>query len=447
MQRIIITNMYIKIGSTIYREITNLSFAPEVDITGQSLPINEFFVDIYTEADIAVGQWIFLYDDLDNLWAKYWLIFADRITAELVTIHAQSYLAKYDRMTVEQAWYDTTLESVLFNPANLNLSTNIVSMHPDFYNVHIIGYCPEQTMKERIQWLCIAVGAYVKTFFTDKIEIVPIDNSITEIPVEKTFWRPSIASSDYVSDINVTSFSYEWTSVRPQSYEEYVDFGNAGVERFLKITRLPINTHRQVPANVPTTEINLEDVFLVNSSNVTAISNRLASIYFMSQELEADVINNAEYIPADKVKVSLDPPDEDTGRTAEGFIDSCDFSFGVMARSRIRLAIQGFSVTTKLIVNYLKGSIKLGRNKYQFPVGSTPTIPNPYLEQTSGKKRYVYYPINPNTVVTIQAGTNVSNQQYDFALIFNGDKKVLWILSVSGVAWQNDEEREVLVIE
>lgn len=438
--------MYVKIGSTIYREITNLSFSPEVDITGQSLPINDFFVDIYTEEDIAIGQWASLYDDMDNLWAKYWIIFADRIKAELVTVHAQSYLAKYDRQTVKQEWFDTTLEDVLFSNEHLHLSTNIVDMHSDFYNVRVTGYCPEQTVKERIQWLCIAVGAYVKTFFTDKIEIVPIDNSITKIPIEKTFWRPSITSTDYVSDINVTSFSFHWTDVQPQDYEEYIYFGNEGEEPFLRITRTEINTHRQVPANVPTDEINLNDVYLINSRNVNAISNRLASIYFMSQEVDADVINNAEYIPADKVKVSLDPPDGDTVRTAEGYIDSCDFSFGLMARSRIHLAVQGFNATTKLIINYLKGSVKLGKKQFQFPEGTIQTIPNPYLSQTSGKKRYVYYPINPNTVVTIHSGTNVSNQQCDYALIFNGENKVLRIYSVTDVHWQ-DENEEVLVIE
>ena len=74
--------MYVTIDLTDYSTIRNLSFSPQTDVTGNSLPINEFSVDIVTDDDISFGQYAELYDDLDNLWAKYWINYAERLDAE-----------------------------------------------------------------------------------------------------------------------------------------------------------------------------------------------------------------------------------------------------------------------------------------------------------------------------------------------------------------------------
>lgn len=448
--------MYIETANEIYSEISNLSFTPEADVTGQSMPINEFSVDIYTKDNIGVSQWASLYDDNDNLWAKYWIIETNRLSENMITLQAQSVLARLDRKTVAAKWYyesQQTHNTVATIASELGLDSSIAYIDPSIANTVISGYCPEQTAKERLQWVCFVTGAYVRTFFTDKIEILPIDvdTEPTEIPTNKTFWRPSVSYTDFVTDINITAFSFTYTTTPPQNYEEYITLDKDGT-KFLKITRTPISEHIDPPQDVPTTDITIDDVYLVNESNVDGILSRLGMIYFKRQELDADIINNGEYEPAHQVSVSLDPPDSISGRIVAGYIDSCDFSFGFQARSKIHMVVQHLWTTTRLVINYLYGSMKLGSTLRNYAVGVHYTVPNKHLVKTSGNIRKVYYPINEYATGTMVEGINVSNQPYDEALIFylkkdeNGVKKSLTILSVSGVDWE-DQAEGVLEIE
>jgi hypothetical protein len=68
--------MYIVIGTTTYTEISDLTFAPETDVTGSSVPVNELWASIRTDDAIEIGERVSLYDDLDQLWCKYWVTYA-----------------------------------------------------------------------------------------------------------------------------------------------------------------------------------------------------------------------------------------------------------------------------------------------------------------------------------------------------------------------------------
>lgn len=440
--------MFVFTNNKIYRKISNLSFAPEVDITSQSIPINEFYVDIHTSDTIAESQWISLHDDSLTLWAKYWIQKVDRVAEDLITIHAQSLLARYDKIIVPAKWYDGDYNVYDILDDDCGLEMPEVYIHPSIEQTILKGYCPEQTVKERLQWVCFAVGAYVKTFFTDRIEILPLNAISVNIPMSKTYWRPSVSKSEFVSDIYVTGFSFTETSVEPKAYEEYIVLGESD---YLKVTRTVAHSHIDPPLYMDATEIHIDDIYLIRAGIADNVCSRLASIYFQREEVEADIINNAEYIPSQMVWLPINPPNE-IGVGKAGYIDSCDFSFGLQARSRIHFRVQDSRAILMLIVNYNKNNVKLGQNTYNFPVNTMYEVPNPYLDQTSGNIRRIYYPENETATGTMVDGTNINNQPYQDALIYyknkddKGEKKVLHILSVSGVDWA-DESEEVLVIE
>ena len=48
--------MYVKIDQTSYTDLRNLVYSPQTDITGDTIPINEFTVDIVTDDLITAGQ-------------------------------------------------------------------------------------------------------------------------------------------------------------------------------------------------------------------------------------------------------------------------------------------------------------------------------------------------------------------------------------------------------
>ena len=100
--------MKIIIKNKTYTKIKNLSFSPEADISSTAIPINQFTADLYTEDDIEVGVYAFLYDDNNNLWAKYWLVKSERVSKTVLRIEAQSILMLLDRFTLPAKMYSNT---------------------------------------------------------------------------------------------------------------------------------------------------------------------------------------------------------------------------------------------------------------------------------------------------------------------------------------------------
>ena len=138
-----------------YTEITGLSFAPSADLAGASIPINEFQVDIHTTDTIAIGGYAELYDDLDNLWAQYWIVFAEHIDQNTLRLRAQSEIGILDRITLSATYYEgASITSVLDDVIVWSTLGSVVpmgySLDSSFSSETITGFCPQQTARERM---------------------------------------------------------------------------------------------------------------------------------------------------------------------------------------------------------------------------------------------------------------------------------------------------------
>ena len=406
--------MYIKIENdnetlTKYTEITNLSYAPETDLTGQSLPIDEFYVDVITEENISIGRPAFLYDDNDMLWCEYWIVSSIRLDSSTVRIHAQSLITKLDRRTVAPLWANGTTAYKVVNNSLVNLQSSDAytiiadtlssigssnySIDVNFQNVTLTGYCPEQTARERLQWICIAIGAIVRTTFSDKIRIEPLYDTYDEVPLSDVYWRPSMEYSDYVTDLNFTYFTFTAQNTLPQGDVEWINFYQ-GIYIVVNRTDFTLhNTDPMITSLTPQSEINIDDVYFINENNVDDVAKNFAQFFFSRQEIEADVINNRSYQPADLIHLPINNVDED-GHIVTGYIDTCDFTFGNQAKSHIHFKVQEEIETTKLIINYKYGNTILQRKRFNLPIGMSYEIENPYPDKISSGHRYVYYPKN-----------------------------------------------------
>lgn len=433
-----------------YTKISNISFAPEVDITGQSLPVNEFSVDIYTQDEIEVAERIALYDGRlqdgeYGLWADYRVVSAERKTVDIVTVRAESILAMMDRSYVDAVIYTQPKKITEIIYELFNHKTSYYSIANNLQSATVKGYFPQQSRKERLQWICFAVGAYVRTFFTNKVDIRKVDTTKRNIPVKKTFWRPSLINRDYVKSITIPYFSFtQAEEEQAKGADEHIKVGN---DYYIVDRRSMTLNNDDIPSNiVAMEEIEVEDVYIVNENNANAILNRLGEVYFQNEELEADIINNADYKPAEKVSINVDPPTDNTGRIVEGYIDSCDFSFGMQARSKIHMVVRESFNTTKLIVNYIhvKGNVKLGSEQYNFPVGYSYAIDNPYIDQVNGQYQKVFYPKKKQATGVMGSGTNVNDQYFDDALIYDTQNNRLDIISVNSIT---DNGEGVISIE
>jgi hypothetical protein len=107
------------IDNKTYTATDDLHFSPQTSLTMDNLPINQFEIRLFTNDIISYGQYCELRDDLDNLWARYWISYAERIGRDvdrgtyIVRLIAQSSLAFLERVKIPAKFYNTTATAML----------------------------------------------------------------------------------------------------------------------------------------------------------------------------------------------------------------------------------------------------------------------------------------------------------------------------------------------
>lgn len=378
--------MYIRIGSTEYTEIKNLSFSPEADITGVTCPVNEFTADIITSSPLAPGGFAELYDDLDSLWARYWITDSVKLNSDTLRITAKSLLWPLDKVVLPAVMYeDAAVMDVL--DEIFGMISEQYDLDSSFATQFIDGFCPEQSARERLQWVCFVIGGYVKTHFTDVVEILPVPTETAIIPPEKTFWRPELSSRVAVASIRAKVWSY--TEGTPAATDKWVTDGTTtwvAQEQWISLN------NPSAGQLSPSSVVSIEDVTLINSGNVGAILNRLSGYYFKPREVSLDVIDNGEYVPGDKVQVFTDD-----ASIVEGWIDAAAFSFGVQARASLHVTALDPREAGDLTLIYTFNQLEIEKHTYHFPVGYEYEFQNPYFDRTYMPRRYI---LRPYTEIT-----------------------------------------------
>lgn len=420
--------MYVTINQTDYTALRNLSFAPETDVTGNAVPINEFSVEIITDDNISYGQYAWLYDDRDNLWAKYWIIYAERISADAVAIRAQSDVALLEGVILPEVMYDgepvsDVLDDTMVRNAGSGLVATIdYTLDDSFNEATITGYCPEQSARERLQWVCFAIGAYVKTFFNEETEILPIDSTTTIVPPDKTYFKPTVNHSDYITAIKVTAYSFEQSASAASDDSSYIfPLPWVATEQVFTVS------NSSVPSGTQDNEIVIDGLYLVNPDNVSAILTYLSGLYFKRTEVQLDVINNAEYEPGERLTVYAD-----MGTMFSGYAKSCAFEFGKQAKARMVLTAAEAVTAAKLVLTYQCGDVNIGRAEYTLPVGYEYSITNPYIDMTIDEHRFIFRPTTATTTGTMASGGAEVTVAYAIALHeFGGELDVISVDEVT----------------
>lgn len=424
--------MKITIGNTTYTAIRNLSFEPQTDITSGSLAINQFVVEMQTDDNIGVGINAILYDDQDDVWAKYWITKAERLTGGWVTVTAQSILLLLDRFKLPATMYSAepvtdVLDAIFANIATVYPGETLYTLAASLQSATIDGYCPEQTARERLLWVVFVIGGYVKTYFNTCAEIMPIESNPTQIPDDRTFWKPSIAYSDYVTAVKIKAFTY--TQGTPQSVDKWVEVGGT---YYIQTEQEYTLSNPDVPITVTDNVKEIKNVTIVNSGNVSTILSRLAQYYFKRIEVTADILNDGEYTPGDDCIVN-------TGDIlVSGYVKSASFTFGTEKKSQIRL-VQSDSISAdNLTIEYVYDNELLRRVQYLFPTGYVYSIVNPYLDLTDGNGvRRIYRPTTASATGTVTSGGVTDQEQMDIAI--EAQEQIVYIISVDSATEQTGE--------
>lgn len=372
--------MKLTIDNTTYEEIFDLKFDPQTDITGCELPINRFTARIKTEDNISIGSYAELLDEADNTWALYKITDADRYDDYTVEIIAQSDIINLDRITMSAQMYASASLSTVIAEIMGDISYTLDASFTDT----ISGFAPEQSARERLQWICFCIGAYVKTFFTSTVDILPVTETLSIIPSSQTYWRPKISYDDYVTAVKVRAYSY--TQGTPQTTDKWVTADEQTY--YIESTQDITLSNTDVPSGVPENVLEFLDCKLVNSDNVDDIASRLATNYFLREVVKGDVVDNGEFYPGQCAVMN-----DGTDNLVQGYIKSADFTFGLQAKASIELgqarAIDGVYV----IVNYDFGGYTVRTNNYLLPSNYDYEIETKYVDITLDGHRYILYPL------------------------------------------------------
>lgn len=424
--------MKITINNVEYTKIKNISFSPETDIIGGELPINQFVAEIYTDIPIEIGQYAYLYGKNNVLWAKYWIVEAEKYSADTYTIECQSDLMILDRKMFTPVMYTgqnaKDLIEIMFSYCNLQ-----VNVDSSLNTAFVSGFCPEQSAKERLQWICFTIGAYVQSFFCDNIQIKPMDTTAAYIPTSLTYYRPKIAYNDYVTAVEVIAYTY--TEGTPQTVDTWVTDGS---RYFIQTSQKYTLQNSEVSSVVPENIVSISDVTLINSTNATSILGRIAQYYFKQVEVSAEIVNNGEYLAGRRYYI-------DTGMNiiADGFIKSMDFTFGNDAKASITMKQADEQIAARVIIIYTYRGGEIEQHTYNMPQGYVFEFQNPYVDKSTENARWIYYPLADTISGTVTAtGENEFTQAYEVALKFEN-----WELEVYSVdtVEQNAESGEVTI--
>jgi len=415
--------MRIIIGIKTYTKIKSLSFSPETDVTNSELAVNELSADIFTDDLPMPGCYVALYDEREVMWAHYWLFESVRIDRGVLRIRAQSEMLVLERKTMGAIMYNDAPVSNIVSDIFANVT--LYSLDSSLSSMTISGFCPEQTARDRLQWVCLCVGGYVKTYFNDRPEIKPIETEQALIPLSQTFWKPSLTYGDDVTAVVVKAFSY--TEGTPSTTDKWV---TDGTRNYIQTEQVFTLSNPDASPLAAEHAYKVEDVTIINTGNVSAILTRLSTYFFKRMEVSLDVIDNGEYIPGQKVAAYMDERE-----IVGGFVKSCDFSFGLQARARLRLVQTDSVPSGGLLIHYMFGDTQIGLARYWFPVGYAYDFENPYIDRTDSAVRFIYRPLTENASGTVTSETENIYEYYEIALRHSDN--ILLILSVDELS-QNE---------
>lgn len=362
-----------------YDKFPAISFSIETDVAGGELIVNQFSADIVTSNNIPVGAKAALIDHTGNLWTTFYIVESNRIDPYKVRIVAQSAVAILDKYVLPPKYYQDESPDNFISDINIPDVAIWVRDYPSGFTV--TGFVPEQTARERLQWLFQAARMYVDSYAYGwsslAVEAKVVDTTNTLIPKSQTYWRPSISYRRVVTAIKVTAYTF--TLGTPQTTDEWVMDGNGD---YYIVSKQVYSLANPNAGNAKENVVEVKDNMLINADNVAAILSNLSQYYFNNVELDFECINNtSQYRPGDLVTVYTS---ENT--LVKGFIKTSDFTFGHQAKSKMHLTGIESVVAVEVKIQFFFDGELLDELDEFFPEGYDFNIGENFLDITKTKE-------------------------------------------------------------
>lgn len=412
--------------TTEYTELRNLKYSPSADIISNRVSVDEVQCDIRTDDTIQVGLCAELRRG-DDLWFYGRITYAEQAEEKMMRVIISSELTFLDRFMLPAKMYTGQTAKAAIQECFLDTGATVLFDESAVAGKTVMGFCNEQSNRNRLQHILFACGLYIKSSFVQHPTVTVMDSAnFTLIPLEKTYWKPTPTYKEYVTAVNC--FQYSFQQGTPQQGDEYVTDGTTTWIVTHQNVRL---TNPNVPSIAATNEVHIEDVMIVNQNNVSDIISSLASYYFKRLEIDLDVVNNGEYHVGEKYTISINELD-----SASGYAESLDFAFGTQVKSKMTLGACDIVLTSKLTITYVSldnPQIIIAKRSYNLPQGYPYSITNPYLTLSYQGHEYVFRPTTPSVSGTMGGSPVNVTVNCRIALDLDMDTRILRIVSVDDV--------------
>lgn len=461
--------MKIRIDSSVYDhdiyfyedQIKSISFCPENDTSGNTIPVESFTVviqadDEYTgdEIGVVVSDFIYLYPENNgDPWCKYWVTKVEHDLYEhSIKVEAQSLLILLDRITMDPHMYvnggsPKLVIDDIFRKVTLKYGIQhyVDSVYDYAYPYAVYGFFPEQTARERLQQVCMTIGANVSTMYASSAAIVitPRKTNINAIGRSNIYYRPDLSVDDIYTGIKVIAYTY--TQGTPSTTDEYVtDYDDT---TYIISKQEFTLTNPDLPARCLENLVEV-DLKCVTTDNVGDLLQYMAGYYFKNERVSADI--NTLGLSFDVARSMGSMFSLSYGKSIlTGWLARASYTFGRKS-NRVKIEMAGATKVDggELIIKCMNDtgfdtSIEvLQELRYTLPIGFDYSFNLPYIDVTPKKRRLICYPDEQYDPLTGEISSddddNTVEVPFHAALAWLVKKKRLYIIRVDTVT-QNDE--------
>lgn len=407
-------SVYVIIDDAKYSDIKSVSFVPETDPTLGTLPICEFTVEIKTStpAEMFKKKISYLYENRianDNLLAGYYIVYeSEQVSSKVVRIVAKSVLRYLEGRTMPAKVYEncTGVEFLddLFRgaageedePADWLFGVGVIpANYIGWSGYYVGGPFPEQTARERLQMYCQQVGLCVGQWgensryglWLENCRLTPYYPAELILP-ENVYYKPKYSMISKVGKVIVNDHPvYTWEYHEQENgWSRYTIMeGWADPDSGLVLDGEYIYyTTEQATYTYDGPDDDCDEIVMISDNlfmRDSAYNPQLKSAYFLHYEAELDALcfsynhgitSDVYYWPNQVVYFSMDT---ESGNVYKGTVKSVEYTFGTMARAKLRILSDMQPVACVEYVDngvYNAGQGETGRfeiKRYKIPPG------------------------------------------------------------------------------
>lgn len=424
-------------------EISDIHLSTGTMIGAEELPVGELTFVLRTDEDIVPANYWVQFTYYGGSGVFYQVVSIKRRDAEFYDVTAQSALRMLDNIILPAKYYNNTAVTTVLGDLHTAVSQSVgintvwVTRSIPVTVLPIWGYFPEQTARERLQWICFVARLRIITIgitYPLLIDGIPSQALATNTKVyqkPQIYQRPSVVANDAKK---VSIEVYYFDPVSTSNIGTVDDWVEADNTYYLK------NALFNTPVQTGDNNINITDIYIVNENNILhgfpAYVRPLYEGERYTATLSVKLNNIGDLVEGDHITFGVAHGFESTAGSMlyAGNIGSMDLTFGF---SGVKAdIIVPFAETVDayfLTLFYQENNTILDQDRMAFHSGAQYSVALPQaFDKLSGNVVKVYCDHDNETASgTITLDTDLIFQ-YTEVLEFDVNVKSLLILDTDG---------------